>query len=341
MDELSNLLIYYLEENFTDEAPETLTERKNIIKSQINRLREIYTSLEQEKLIQQKLMTTRSLLNFVLNGNGATLLTASLQDAKQRNRIGQLIFEAYELTSMVLGNLGLIDPIHYTFTYTSKKGNVFYRASDMKIDPNTDLKFELRNDQTTLVIRLKTAQMRHKIMAAQYGKEDGAQLVANHYRKFIEPFLEGEKRSSTGWRMNAGVAAEAFERHWEQMRHSIQPPNITDQDLGSEGYRWVLYRQSSGSDPYYTGPDTAEAQVKNANASIISNADTVINTIRAVLVMADDQTSPGAIAEIAEKYRQAFQQKENQVLKISADLEEAMGEDVFEEVKTYFAKFAK
>jgi hypothetical protein len=42
---------------------------------------------------------------------------------------------------------------------------------------------------------------------------------------------------------------------------------------------------SSGREPYYTGPDTALAQVKNANASIISNADTVLNTLQTVLTL--------------------------------------------------------
>jgi len=34
---------------------------------------------------------------------------------------------------------------------------------------------------------------------------------------------------------------------------------MNDADLGSVGSRWVLYKMSSGSDPYYTGPDTAES----------------------------------------------------------------------------------
>jgi len=61
---------------------------------------------------------------------------------------------------MILVNIGLIDPIHFTFTYASKKGNVFYRSEKMQIDPNKDLKFELRNNQQTLVIRLKTSVIR-------------------------------------------------------------------------------------------------------------------------------------------------------------------------------------
>lgn len=232
---------------------------------------------------------------------------------------------------MILVNIGLIDPIHFTFTYASKKGNVFYRSEDITIDPNKDLKFELRNQGSTLVIRLKQSIMRQKILENQMGKEDGSSIVAKHYKKFIEPFLENEKRS--GWKMNVGVATEAFERHWEKLKHSLNPPNMTENDLGSWGERWVLYKMSSGSDPYYTGPDTAESQVKNANASIISNADTVINTILAILKLVETKTSPNEISVIAEQYKLAFQQKKPSVENILKSLENIIDEDLYSQIK--------
>jgi hypothetical protein len=64
---------------------------------------------------------------------------------------------------------------------------------------------------------------------------------------------------------------------------------------------------SSGNDPYYTGPDTANAQVKNANASIISNADTVLNTIEAVLKLTQAKTTSMEEAQrLKEQYAQSF-----------------------------------
>lgn len=335
MDEFVNLIDYYILEKFEEEAPESLTERKIAVSGQIARLRQIYTSLEDEKLIQKKILTTRSLLYNILKNEGNSLITEALQDAKIRNRIGKLIFEAYELTSMILVNIGLIDPIHFTFTYASKKGNVFYRSEKMQIDPNKDLKFELRNNQQTLVIRLKTSVIRQKLLENQLGKEDGGIIVAKHYKKFIEPFLENEKKGS--WKMNVGVATEAFERHWEQLKHSLTPPNMNDADLGSVGSRWVLYKMSSGSDPYYTGPDTAESQVKNANASIISNADTVINTIQAVLKLADTNLDITAIQQIAAQYKLAFQQKQASIDNILKGLENIVDEDILQEAKEAIA----
>lgn len=308
-----------------------------MVHNQLIRLKEIYNLLKKEKLIQQKILTTRSLLYNILNDQGNSLNVEVLQDTKIRNRIGKLIFEAYELTSMILANIGLITPIHFTFTHASKKGNVFYRSEDVKIDPNKDLKFELKNEKQILVIRLKTTVIRQKILENQTGKENSRAIVAQHYKKFIEPFIEHEKKSKE-WKMNVGIATEAFERHWENLKHNINSSNITDADLGSYGERWILYKISSGSDPYYTGPDTAESQVKNSNASIISNADTVINTIAAVLKLANTEISPSKNASIIEQYKRAFTQKKPSEESIIKGLEKIVDDDILKEVKDVLLK---
>jgi hypothetical protein len=67
------------------------------------------------------------------------------------NKIGPLIYEAYHLTSQVLQDLKIIPAVKYTFTYSGK--DTFARATDITIDPGTDLTYEIHRN--TLTIRLK------------------------------------------------------------------------------------------------------------------------------------------------------------------------------------------
>lgn len=86
--------------------------------------------------------------------------------------------------------------------------------------------------------------------------------------------------------MNLGVAIEAFERHLENLKHVPLPGvEMESSDIESEGYRWVLYKMSSGSTPYYLGPDTALSQMKAQNASIVSDINTIVMTIQGILTI--------------------------------------------------------
>ena len=88
------------------------------------------------------------------------------------------------------------------------------------------------------------------------------------------------------WQMKE---TERFERHLENLHRSagIGPYDFQECKMESVGQRWVLYRQSSGSDPYFTGPDTEGSQIKAENASLVGNIDTVLNTARFILLEAE------------------------------------------------------
>lgn len=287
------------------------------------RLQAIKKEIEDTNLLQQKKLSKRSQLHHVLGtttNNALSLRYEALEDnAYYINIIGPLIYEAYVLTSKVLQELSIIPKVNYTFTYQGK--NKFYRAQDIEIDAQKDLTYELYRG--SLIVRLKQTEIKNKILANQAGKN--IEWVSRHYQNFIKPLEKAQLKGK--FKINYGYASEAFERHWEELQHSIEKPY--EDDFGGVGHIWLLYYKSSGREPYYTGPDTALAQVKNANASIISNADTVLNTLQAVLTLVSTEVS--SVEEglrLQKQFSQAFAQRATQKQEISKNIWDAVEEDV-------------
>lgn len=345
-NDVYSLIQYYLENNFSEESAESLQERRKRVDFKVARLQQIKKQLQDQSLIISKRLSRRTLLYYILNTKGVTFNAqafAKIQDAEEGMQVQKIIFEVYELTSQVFADLGLIAPIRYTFIYQDPDTGTFYRSSDLVIDPEKDLTVEIRHSRSLVALRLKESAIKTALAEKIRSQEDQqwANDLSGHYYKFIAPFLEAQERAQKAaatsgkkkyWKMNQGVAAEAFERHLENLGHLTGTP-MTDADIGSVGERWILYKQSSGNDPYFTGPDTEYSQVKGANASIISNIETVLNALEAVLKIASIETSQEGIKDIADSYRKSFMQKEFTIKNISKDLANAMGEAALEEVR--------
>ncbi len=323
MADINLLDLYINDEVFSDLSEEALLIKKQEVLNQAARLEEIKKEIEQTNLLERKKITTRTQLHHVLGAQSNNGLTLKYDIMKSNNiymnKIGKLIYEAYNLTSKILQDLGIISKVSYTFTYHGE--TEFYRAQDLEIDPEKDIYFEIHRG--ALTVRLRESQIKNKILAQQINHN--ANWVSKHYNNFIKPLQKAENKSSK-FKINWGVASEAFERHWEELQHSIDKPK--EDRFGGVGHIWYLYRISSGNDPYYTGPDTANAQVKNANASIISNADTVLNTLQAVLKLINTKTNSMEEAKkLQQQYALAFKQKEAQKKQISRAIWDAIDQD--------------
>lgn len=332
MAELINLIDLYInDEVFSDLSQAVLEERKQLVFQQVARLEAIKTEIDNICRLQEKMVSRRSQLHHVLGAGTSSGLTLNYQAMKDNmivtNKIGPLIYEGYMLTSKILQELGIINPVDYTFTYNGPSG--FMRAKNLHIDPQKDLAYEVHRG--ALIIRLKESNIKNKILENQVSHNIA--WVAEHYSKFMKPLQEAESKGK--FKINQGVASEAFERHWEELQHQIEHEN--QDDFGGIGRIWYLYRISSGNDPYYTGPDTATSQVKNANASIISNADTVLNTIQAVLKLIYTKTSSIEEAQaLKAQYAQSFTQKTAETQKISRDIWDSVDRDVQEMIMQQF-----
>lgn len=331
MTEINLIDLYINDQIFSDLSQEVLEERKNIIFQEIARLEAIKIEINNICKLQEKIISKHSQLHHVLGAGSKSGLTLNYQIIKGDtiiiNKIGPLIYEAYMLTSKILQQLGIINTVNYTFTYSGASG--FMRAENLQIDPQNDLTFEVHRG--ALIIRLKESHIKNKILANQ--TSHNIAWVSEHYKKFMEPLYQAETKGR--FKINLGVASEAFERHWEEYSHQIE--NKKMDRFGGVGRIWYLYRISSGNDPYYTGPDTAIAQVKNANASIISNADTVLNTIQAILKLVHTKTNSLEEALVLkEKYSQSFAQKNSETQTISRNIWESVDKDVQEMIMKEF-----
>lgn len=238
------------------------------------------------------------------------------------------MLEAYELTMSILADLGMIKSVTTTVTSISANNSGGYSYFRF---PNFELKAEYtflnplaskRGQQYGL--RLKEKEI--NILKKSIEITQAEQAFQNHFNAFISPFVEYEQQAinTTHWKMNLGVVGETFENHLEKVSHnSIMDLNDNSEEhLGSVGSRWVLYRKSSGSDPFFTGPDTELSQVKNANASILSDLRTLINTIEGILIIVDEN---GQLNKPKEDLEKIFQQS-NFKYTIAADVYDDLAE---------------
>ena len=303
---------------------EKLIQSNTTLKNNLQELKQIYNSLHTQGIIQ-KAIIKRSKLSPLLNNSGEKII---LNEGVNKELILEEILKAYHLTSKILQQLGLIKEVKYTFTFIDNNGN-FIRAEDMTLDIS-DVRLEAASKGRGYSIRLKQESIKAKINASSASAEANARINA-HFQKFAEPFYEHQNKSSTNWKINKGVLAETFERHWENLQHTIQhPEDLHDgaPDLESIGIRWLMYRQSSGSDPYFTGPDTMYAQVKNANASFVDNIDTVLNTMNAIIQITENANNIPNLTEKLEKAFMTSPEKKNISNKIWKDLDKITQQEI-------------
>lgn len=210
-------------------------------------------------------------------------------DQQTEKKFVTLITSAYEYTTKILAELGLIHSVKTVVTFIDDDYN-YFKLDNVELNANyvfLDKKSESHGGDYSL--RLNASKL--KELARQQQRSELDQVINSHFKNFIAPFVEYEAVSKTGWKPNKGVLGQAFERHLEQIRHDTANDYSSITDFGSVGDRWQLYKQSSGSDPYFTGPDTEFAQVKNMNASLVSNAATVLNTLDGIITMTDEKAN--------------------------------------------------
>lgn len=248
----------------------------------------INNSLEKYIQIERGRVSSQSRWRDILT-DSYTIRHDLIQDKKTKEEIGSLITQAYELTTQILVELDVIDKVTTVLTVINKKGSSYSYAQLSNIELTSQITMldqKAASKGGGFALRIKRSGLKDQLERVK--KQQIYEALQTHFQTFIEPFIKWEQSPTTSWKPNKGVMGEAFQRHLEQKHeNNINYTNDLN-DLGSYGERWQLYIQSSGSDPYFTGPDTNSAQVKNINASIISNLNTVVETIKAILTILDE-----------------------------------------------------
>ena len=303
------------------------------IKKTFGKLHREYNKLDKNGFLIQQEIKRATRIDQVLSSNLNRNFFQSTQSDALSDKNAKIFYKLYKISEDLLSQLNLIKKVSFTFTYIDDEGN-YYRATNLK-DVNIKYYLESREEGKYVSLRLKEAAMRQKIKK-KYNND-----LNKHFQEFSEPYYLYQSNNSHGWRMNKGVVAEAFERHWEELTHSLDNlENGNPNHYGSEGHRWYLYRLSSGSDPYYTGPDTALSQVKNANASLLSDVNTCLRACEA-LFRIEAGLENGKIAdEEARKIFNAFQQSGNphKLTKKNEEKLQELKQDVLKELKEELRK---
>ena len=197
----------------------------------------------------------------------------------QQERLMAAIIDAYNGILNILAEIKIIDKVSFSISYISDDYQYARLDGDLSLK-NFSLQKTAKSKGEKYAIRINQASLKAKIEEAK--RKENFQKLNSHFQNYIQMFrdYEAQQINGTKWKINKGVLAETFERHLEN-RGGNQLFN--DTDFESKGRRWTMYRQSSGSDPFWTGPDTKYAQVKTTKASLISNIDTVLNALYGVI----------------------------------------------------------
>lgn len=258
----------------------------------ILRLRQIINEIKQEmeKIRKTNIITSlknarkgkaQRLLKYLDNVNKAQYDEEIMESNENCEIIIQSITRLYFLTEEFFALRNVINRPKFTMTAIDKSSKMYFRkdfeaellnngADYLRIERVASARgksFGLRFTGDSVMAQMK------KTIAENKQEAETAKQLYRHYQAFTEPY------TSWGGKVNEGVMREAFEMHLENLHKSLGANGkFVECDMESEGRRWVMYRQASGSDPYFTGPDTALSQVKASNASLVSNIDTVLNT---------------------------------------------------------------
>lgn len=285
-----------------DTGRKIFKEKKKVIGKRLSVLISLRNELQNLHAIQKienhrKITSGRlaKILNFNQDNNFSYWRT--LMDDKSilvtKNVLSKL-FKAYNIIEEISAEIGFVNIApKLTFYYQSQTG--MKRIEDLQaVIKNLDdfLVGEVRSQG--LRIKFNETALRDALNELEAREQEIGQDVTQHYNDFFAIF--GAKK------INKGVATEAFERHWRLAKHLQNP--ATESFKAREV--WKLYDASKGNAPFYSGGDVEDSQVKMLNASIISNTNTILNAMSALIQLLTKVENQDNTEEIIEQYKKSF-----------------------------------
>lgn len=254
--------------------------------SLLERIEQIEDSQREDyiKRLEGYLSEIKKVSNIIEKGRNNRIKWSQLMDNSysiiniqkgQQEQLTEAIINTYKGILNILTEIEIIDKVSFSISYISDNYQYARLDGDLSLK-NFSLQRTAKSKGAKYAIRINQASLKEKIEEAK--RNENFQKLNSHFQNYIQMFrnYEASQINGTRWKINKGVLAETFERHLENQGGAQL---FNDTDFESEGRRWTMYRQSSGSDPFWTGPDTKYAQVKTTKASLISNIDTVLNAL--------------------------------------------------------------
>lgn len=174
-----------------------------------------------------------------------------LQENKIQRGKEEVIDEMYNLVIEITNEIMHRDgPLDYAI-YFAKDGKV-YRSKQNHIELDT-----VNISKSNHSLRISASIFKKRALEQKETID-----ITSHYSAFMKTLQDTYNGGTLPNQIvNAGIIAEAFERHLQNVHNGIL----------SEGEKidwsvdevWRLIRQSKGNDPWYTGGDVGMTQVKN------------------------------------------------------------------------------
>lgn len=260
--------------------------------SLLERIEQIEDSQREDyiKRLEGYLSEIKKVSNIIEKGKNNRIKWSQLMDNSysiiniqkgQQEQLTEAIINTYKGILNILTEIEIIDKVSFSISYISDNYQYARLDGDLSLK-NFSLQRTAKSKGAKYAIRINQASLKEKIEEAK--RNENFQKLNSHFQNYIQMFrdYEASQINGTRWKINKGVLAETFERHLENQGGAQL---FNDTDFESVGRRWTMYRQSSGSDPFWTGPDTKYAQVKTTKASLISNIDTVVNALYGMIQM--------------------------------------------------------
>lgn len=273
-----------------------------IIKSKIVASLDKIIKLDKIVSIEKQKRKGQRLLGYLEDGEKYHAAYASYKNMKEENGQQILIQEVvslYFLTEEYFAKLKLIKETNFLMTCVygddvnsekpSGEGMYFRRNFQEILQKNADSLLSISAEASSkgggFGLKFNPSAVIAEMQKLNDAEKNFARQLYEHYWVFTKPYRDYVLAGHT---LNEGVYREAFEMHLENCHNGLRDIDITEYRLDkctmeSEGRRWVMYRYASGSDPYFTGPDTQYSQVKAENASLVSSIDTVLNTAKFIV----------------------------------------------------------
>ena len=241
-----------------------------------------------------------------------------LQRAKIEQEQTFVIDQIYELVIEITSLLTKKEkPLDYAIYFTDKNGKI-YRIKQSKIS----LDF-LNISKSNQSMRLSAGAF--KQYALQQEQTVDITLHYNTFMDVLQQTYNGQTKLPNS-KINAGVIAEAFERHLQKVHAAALASNgdisIEAQYDWSVDEAWRLVRQSLGNDPWYTGGDVGMTQVKNIGKGNVrlTQFNTIEDIVNFLLYLNDNQFNDEILRQQAKEAAIILSNEANKVLEEGVEM---------------------
>lgn len=238
-------------------------------------------------------------------------------DLQQKIEVEKMYNLVIEITNELLQREKPLDYAIY-FTVNGK----IYRTKQDHL--NLDVLNISKSNQS---LRISASAFKRKVL-----EQEQAVDITEHYGVFMN-FLQETYNGQTklpNQKINAGIIAEAFERHLQKVHAAALSSGEISVEVGydwSADEAWRLIRQSLGNDPWYTGGDVGATQVKNIGKGNVrlTQFNTIEDIVNFLLYIGDNQYDDEILKKQA---KEAFKVLYNEVDDVADEAAQKTAEEI-------------